>query len=304
MIISNKIYDVTQYIDWHSGGKNTIIDNCGTDSTILFTVSGNGGHAHEASAHTLLANYYIGDLVGGQAQTLQINTFSGTPGSGTEPLSVSFSNSVSGPNLSGTTCEINYGEGVGWQTTVCNSSVSNTYDTSGTYNANFRASEGGATVNATQVTTTVYAPSVGGIPYCNAENNIFSYHSGNTTYIQRIKEKPDGDVMYEARAIINGNEHKTKLDASGSILSDKNKEPWNKPTPAMNTTYCDIETTIANNYPNSVIKELEIKYEKVEWEAEVLKSDGLLYKIKYDTNGNLVKDELAFLLFVIGLPTT
>lgn len=62
LIVSDKVYDVTQYIPFHPGGTNSIINNCGTDSTTLFTSNVNGGHSHSNSANSLLANYYVGDM--------------------------------------------------------------------------------------------------------------------------------------------------------------------------------------------------------------------------------------------------
>jgi cytochrome b involved in lipid metabolism len=60
LIISGKVYNVTQYVPFHPGGTANIVNNCGTDATTLFTTS--AGHIHSSSAHTLLAGYYVGDI--------------------------------------------------------------------------------------------------------------------------------------------------------------------------------------------------------------------------------------------------
>lgn len=71
LIISGRVYDVTQYVPFHPGGQNVIIDNCGTDSTILFTSDAGVGKKHSTKAHDLLANYYVGDFqAGGSTTTL------------------------------------------------------------------------------------------------------------------------------------------------------------------------------------------------------------------------------------------
>ncbi|MCL4354401.1 hypothetical protein M1349_02915 [Patescibacteria group bacterium] len=57
MIISNKVYDFTDYMNSHPGGAGTIIPYCGKDGTSAFV-----GKPHSQYAQTLLPNYYIGDL--------------------------------------------------------------------------------------------------------------------------------------------------------------------------------------------------------------------------------------------------
>jgi len=61
LIVNNKVYDVTQYIPFHPGGASRITSRCGTEATSAF-VTNSAGHAHSASATTLLNNYYVGDL--------------------------------------------------------------------------------------------------------------------------------------------------------------------------------------------------------------------------------------------------
>ena len=56
IIIENKVYDVTGYVEIHPGG-DTILNNVGRDSTVGFN-----GDQHPATALDVLQNYYIGDL--------------------------------------------------------------------------------------------------------------------------------------------------------------------------------------------------------------------------------------------------
>jgi cytochrome b involved in lipid metabolism len=58
MVINNNIYNVTDYIQNHPGGK-AIVSGCGKDATQTY----NGiPYSHSDYARQLLAKYYIGDL--------------------------------------------------------------------------------------------------------------------------------------------------------------------------------------------------------------------------------------------------
>ena len=63
LIIENGVYNVTQYIELHPGGRDRIISNCGTDATQPFvTQDGRGGHSQ--TAYDELKLFYIGDIGG------------------------------------------------------------------------------------------------------------------------------------------------------------------------------------------------------------------------------------------------
>lgn len=64
MVIRGKVYDVTDFVSSHPGGKS-ILMGCGTDATTYFDTKGNRGQPHSASANQLLDQYYIGDLIVG-----------------------------------------------------------------------------------------------------------------------------------------------------------------------------------------------------------------------------------------------
>lgn len=57
MIVSNKVYDFTPYMNSHPGGSETITPYCGKDGTAVFN-----GKPHSAYATSLLQKYYLGDL--------------------------------------------------------------------------------------------------------------------------------------------------------------------------------------------------------------------------------------------------
>ena len=60
--IDNKVYDVTDFISSHPGGKS-ILEGCGKDATQLFETRPMGsGAPHSSNARQLLNDYYIGDL--------------------------------------------------------------------------------------------------------------------------------------------------------------------------------------------------------------------------------------------------
>ena len=85
LIISNKIYNVTNYLGAHPGGVGTIAPYCGQEATQAFATK-DIGRSHSSYAQQLLGNYYIGDLNQSvnqqQAQTNVNNTNTITPSPG------------------------------------------------------------------------------------------------------------------------------------------------------------------------------------------------------------------------------
>lgn len=66
LVISGRVYNVTNYIQAHPGGK-TILEGCGQDATQLFETRPMGsGTPHSQRAKNLLDNYYIGNLSSNQ----------------------------------------------------------------------------------------------------------------------------------------------------------------------------------------------------------------------------------------------
>jgi cytochrome b involved in lipid metabolism len=62
MIIEQKVYDVTEFINSHPGGS-AILEGCGIDATSLFFSRPMGsGTPHSSSAQALLGDYYLGEL--------------------------------------------------------------------------------------------------------------------------------------------------------------------------------------------------------------------------------------------------
>jgi cytochrome b involved in lipid metabolism len=62
LLISDKIYDVTPFINSHPGGDTSILQTCGTDATAAYDTKGGRGRPHSGNANSMLADYYIGDL--------------------------------------------------------------------------------------------------------------------------------------------------------------------------------------------------------------------------------------------------
>jgi nitrate reductase (NAD(P)H) len=62
MVINNNIYNVTDYVASHPGGK-AISAGCGKDATELFETRPKGSQTpHSDKARDIMAKYYIGDL--------------------------------------------------------------------------------------------------------------------------------------------------------------------------------------------------------------------------------------------------
>ncbi len=61
LVIDGKVYDVTEMIETHSGGKDKIVPVCGTDATIYFQTQGGNG-SHSLGAQQKLNDFLIGEL--------------------------------------------------------------------------------------------------------------------------------------------------------------------------------------------------------------------------------------------------
>jgi len=60
LIVSDKVYNVTEYINIHPAGPDKIISLCGGDATTAFTTRGGTGHSQ--AAQEKLSSYYVGEL--------------------------------------------------------------------------------------------------------------------------------------------------------------------------------------------------------------------------------------------------
>ena len=57
LVIDNKVYDVSQWMDEHPGGAAVLLQEAGRDATAAFADVG-----HTLYAEDLLKAYYLGDL--------------------------------------------------------------------------------------------------------------------------------------------------------------------------------------------------------------------------------------------------
>lgn len=57
MVIHDKVYDVTKFLDEHPGGEEVLLDAGGVDGTESFEDVG-----HSTDAREMMADYYIGEL--------------------------------------------------------------------------------------------------------------------------------------------------------------------------------------------------------------------------------------------------
>ncbi|XP_034181988.1 cytochrome b5 isoform X2 [Osmia lignaria lignaria] len=58
LIIHNKVYDVTLFLDQHPGGEEVILDQGGKDGTEVFEDIG-----HSSDARKIMESYKIGEIV-------------------------------------------------------------------------------------------------------------------------------------------------------------------------------------------------------------------------------------------------
>lgn len=62
LLIEDKVYDVSEFIPNHPGGK-AILQGCGKDATVLFKTRPMGSNTpHSPKAQNIRENYYIGDF--------------------------------------------------------------------------------------------------------------------------------------------------------------------------------------------------------------------------------------------------
>ena len=57
MVIHDKVYDITRFLDEHPGGEEVLLEIAGNDGTEPFEEVG-----HSEDARELLVDYYIGEL--------------------------------------------------------------------------------------------------------------------------------------------------------------------------------------------------------------------------------------------------
>merc|ERR1712018_846273 len=57
MVIHDKVYDVTKFLDEHPGGEEILIENAGADATDAFEDVG-----HSTDAREMMKDYFIGEL--------------------------------------------------------------------------------------------------------------------------------------------------------------------------------------------------------------------------------------------------
>nr|CAB3235063.1 cytochrome b5-like [Phallusia mammillata] len=57
IIVHNKVYDVTKFLEEHPGGEEVLLEQAGQDSTEAFEDVG-----HSSDARAMQMDYYIGDL--------------------------------------------------------------------------------------------------------------------------------------------------------------------------------------------------------------------------------------------------
>ena len=61
VIVDSKVYNLTDFLNYHSGGSAAILPYCGKDGTNAFNTK-DGRGAHRSGDLNILASYYVGDL--------------------------------------------------------------------------------------------------------------------------------------------------------------------------------------------------------------------------------------------------
>ena len=58
MVVSDKVYDLTEFLDFHPAGVEIMLEHAGTDASTVFFEKG-----HSLGAQLMLEKYFIGDLI-------------------------------------------------------------------------------------------------------------------------------------------------------------------------------------------------------------------------------------------------
>jgi len=109
MVINNKVYDVTSFLNAHPGGAGTMIPYCGKEASQAFATK-DIGRPHSSSAAAMLVSYYVGNLnqVIGQKQVQQNvsratgatpKTGTGSTGTAGQPTGTASSSTSANPPL-------------------------------------------------------------------------------------------------------------------------------------------------------------------------------------------------------------
>ncbi|KAL3138422.1 hypothetical protein ABBQ32_006216 [Trebouxia sp. C0010 RCD-2024] len=69
LVISGKVYDVTEFLDEHPGGFDIVLAATGKDATEDFEEIG-----HSNAAREMLDKYYVGEFQGGEQAAKQANS--------------------------------------------------------------------------------------------------------------------------------------------------------------------------------------------------------------------------------------
>ncbi|XP_003385702.1 PREDICTED: cytochrome b5-like isoform X2 [Amphimedon queenslandica] len=75
MVVHNKVYDVTKFMEEHPGGEEVLLEQGGRDATEAFEDVG-----HSPDARELQQNYLIGELAAGSVKPVEKKTKPDPPG--------------------------------------------------------------------------------------------------------------------------------------------------------------------------------------------------------------------------------
>lgn len=69
IVIEDKVYDVSNFLQAHPGGVERIIPHCGQDASTAFATQDGTGGTHSTMAHHQLASLQVGILAQGNAES-------------------------------------------------------------------------------------------------------------------------------------------------------------------------------------------------------------------------------------------
>ncbi len=269
LIINNKVYDVTDYIPSHPGGKNEILPFCGKEATQAFQTKGSKGENHTDFAYSLLNSFYIGDIgqeIGQDTKTPEENQTPTQPIKETKNETILENKTINQPTGIILTMEEiakHNNQGSCWLIIL-----GKVYDVTMYLNVH----PGGIAVI---------------LPYCGKEATAAFQTKGD-------KGKDHSANAYQLlKAYYIGDLGGISTSIPGNNTGTGNQTGTAPATPIIpqpKGSFCDIQVVLLRLYPNGTIKEIKYKTDTEQYDTRVI-SNGTRIRVKLDSLANVIKIE-------------
>jgi len=272
LIISDRVYDVTGFLNQHPGQASAILPNCGKDSTGAYATKGGSGNDHSSYAKSLLATYYIGSIgqtipvsAVGNIQTTQKPAVN-NPAQPVMPTENKNNIVVNGKNINLSLIEISKHNNAQSCWMVISGKV---YDLTGFLNRH-PGQASAILPNCGKDGTNAYATKGGkGSDHSSyAKNLLVSYYIGDVN--QQVAETVVNQVNLANPAVVNSeNEVENEIE---------------------NKTRIENVDLLHQKFPGATIIEMEVD-DRGGYEAKII-INGARHEVRVDAAGNILRDTI------------